>query len=47
MAEHESFGIIYEALIAIGIGIGVASGLVLLSRLFSKLRKDKKNTNKE
>ena len=46
MGEHESFGIIYDAVIAIGIGIGVAAGLVLLSRLFSKMRKKKKTTEK-
>ena len=47
MAEHESLTIIYDAIIAIGIGIGVAAGLMLLSRVFSKLRKKKKTTEKK
>ena len=47
MAEHESLAIIYDAIIAIGIGIGVATGLMLLSRVFSKIRKKKKTTEKK
>ena len=47
MAEYESLAIIYDAIIAIGIGIGVAVGLMLLSRVFSKLRKKKKTTEKK
>ena len=43
MAEHESLAIIYDAIIAIGIGIGVATGLMLLSRIFSKTTKKEKN----
>ena len=47
MAEHESLAVIYDAIIAIGIGIGVAAGLMLLSRIFSKIRKKKKTTEKK